>query len=1015
MYRLRAAVLMILAAAMPALSQTPSVTFLGMDATTLGSWKGVYGQDGFVLADYSFNPPSYSYFNAVNVNQRLLDIWSCSENHTCDPRQLQKQPYSYTPAERVESYYYNRMSDDFQINSWDGQTHRIALYFCDYEYLGRRVSVVAHNTSSGAVLDTRTLNNYSGCVYLVYNYTGAVDFQVIDNITPTTGTIPNGTVSGFFWGGSGGPPSPAPNGPMVSFSPLGPASGSTVSGTVTIQVGLNDIPGVTSVQLQLDGQNLGGPMNYFVTNALGTPPDTPFHYDWNTTTATNCTHTITAIATDANGFQGVSPSLVLTVNNGAPNCGNNPTLVAAPTFSPIGGVYTSAQQVTLSTTTSGASIRYTTDGVTTPTSTTGTLYTGSPIQVNSTTTIRAIAFKSGMTDSSVSSATYTINSGGGGGSTGPISFVQSNATASQGSGNFSQSVAFSSAVTGGNTIFVFAQYYNPAVGASVSDSCNNQYTQITGSPVTISNGGSSGTAHWFLAKNVNGGVCNVMVTYSSPTSYGGLAIFEVSGLGGANVALDRFGSGSGNGSTATASVSPTQPNSFAIGQVWSAGGGGFALGGSWTTQERTRFSTLYQSNMAGWQVLSSTANLALSTAVGNGPWIAMIANFYNPGGTGGTGGGQVAGPSFNPSPGPYTQPITISTTTSGATIRYTTDGSTPTSSFGTVYSGPVSLSSTTTLKAIAYKSGMTDSTVTTGTYTVSNGSVATPTFNPPPGPYTQPVTISTTTPGATIRYTLDGSTPTSSFGTVYNGAISLNATTTIKAIAYESNFVDSAVASGTYTVGSQPSTATLVQSNAVASSAPGNSSQSVAFPANVTAGDTIFVFAQYYGAATTGSASDSCGNTYQQIAGSPVVNNSGDRGAAHWFMAKNVTGGACTVKVTYGSPTSYGGVAIFEVSGLGPNVTLDRFATGSGVGTTASASMTTTHANSFVIGQVWSDGGGGAALGGSWTTQERTRFSTLYQSNMAGWQLMASAGAVSLATPVGNGPWIAMLANFYAP
>jgi hypothetical protein len=83
----------------------------------------------------------------------------------------------------------------------------------------------------------------------------------------------------------------------------------------------------------------------------------------------------------------------------------------------------------------------------------------------------------------------------------------------------------------------------------------------------------------------------------------------------------------------------------------------------------------------------------------------------------------VAAPSFSPSPGTYTsaQSVTISTTTSGASIRYTTDGSTPTSTTGTLYSTPVSISVTTTLKAIAYKSGMIDSSVTTGVYTISAG------------------------------------------------------------------------------------------------------------------------------------------------------------------------------------------------------------------------------------------------------------------------------------------------------
>ena len=52
----------------------------------------------------------------------------------------------------------------------------------------------------------------------------------------------------------------------------------------------------------------------------------------------------------------------------------------------------------------------------------------------------------------------------------------------------------------------------------------------------------------------------------------------------------------------------------------------------------------------------------------------------------------------------------------GATIHYTLDGSTPTASTGTVYSGPVTLTETTTVKAIAVKDGVSSS-VTSRVYT----------------------------------------------------------------------------------------------------------------------------------------------------------------------------------------------------------------------------------------------------------------------------------------------------------
>ena len=162
-------------------------------------------------------------------------------------------------------------------------------------------------------------------------------------------------------------------------------------------------------------------------------------------------------------------------------------------------------------------------------------------------------------------------------------------------------------------------------------------------------------------------------------------------------------------------------------------------------------------------------------------------------------------PTFSPAGGTYTsaQTVTITTSTGGATIRYTTDGSTPSETAGTAYSSPVKISATTTLKAIAYESGFTDSAVTSGTYTINIPQVAAPpSFSPAGGTYTsaQTVTITTSTGGATIRYTTDGSTPSETAGTVYSSPVKISATTTLKAIAYESGFTDSAVTSGTYTI-----------------------------------------------------------------------------------------------------------------------------------------------------------------------------------------------------------------------
>jgi hypothetical protein len=79
----------------------------------------------------------------------------------------------------------------------------------------------------------------------------------------------------------------------------------------------------------------------------------------------------------------------------------------------------------------------------------------------------------------------------------------------------------------------------------------------------------------------------------------------------------------------------------------------------------------------------------------------------------------VAKPSFSPSPGPYLTSLNVnlSCPTSDATIYYTSDGSTPSSS-SAVYSSPILVNSTKTITAIATKSGMNNSLVASGTYTI---------------------------------------------------------------------------------------------------------------------------------------------------------------------------------------------------------------------------------------------------------------------------------------------------------
>jgi uncharacterized repeat protein (TIGR02543 family) len=163
---------------------------------------------------------------------------------------------------------------------------------------------------------------------------------------------------------------------------------------------------------------------------------------------------------------------------------------------------------------------------------------------------------------------------------------------------------------------------------------------------------------------------------------------------------------------------------------------------------------------------------------------------------------KVIQPTATPAGGNYTsaQTVTLTSATTGADIHYTLDGTTPTAS-SAKYSSPITISTTTTLKAIAVKSDMTNSDILTETYTITLAQVIQPTATPAGGNYAsaQTVTLTTTTTGAAIFYTLDGTSP-STGSSYYTSAITISETTTLKAIAVETDMTSSGILTEHYTI-----------------------------------------------------------------------------------------------------------------------------------------------------------------------------------------------------------------------
>ena len=115
------------------------------------------------------------------------------------------------------------------------------------------------------------------------------------------------------------PPPPDGQPPVVSVS--SPTEGATVSGTVTVTANASDDVAVAGVQFLLDGVNLGSEDS-----------SAPYSISWNTTTAANGSHTLSARARDAAGNQATSLLVSVNVNNVAGPVG----LVAAYGFEESG-------------------------------------------------------------------------------------------------------------------------------------------------------------------------------------------------------------------------------------------------------------------------------------------------------------------------------------------------------------------------------------------------------------------------------------------------------------------------------------------------------------------------------------------------------------------------------------------------------------------------------------------------------------------------------------------------------
>ena len=256
--------------------------------------------------------------------------------------------------------------------------------------------------------------------------------------------------------------------------------------------------------------------------------------------------------------------------------------------------------------------------------------------------------------------------------------------------------------------------------------------------------------------------------------------------------------------------------------------------------------------------------------------------------------------------------VIMNCATAGASIYYTTNGTTPTEN-NTRYEGAVTVDHNCTIKAIAIKDGFKNSNVTT--FSVNWFKVATPTFS-----YNNlQLTISTETEGATIYYTTNGSTPTTS-STKYTGPISLTDDCTVKAIAIKADFNNSDVATYNYTISMNTCQAPVI-------SRDGTSNQVVMTCA--TSGVSIYYTIDGTTPTTsstryTGPLSVDHNLTIRAIAMKDGMFNSAQRQFdVDWFKVETPTFTLSNLQLTISTTTS-GAIIYYTTNGSDPLADLSR-------------------------------------------------------------------------------------------
>ena len=495
--------------------------------------------------------------------------------------------------------------------------------------------------------------------------------------------------------------------------------------------------------------------------------------------------------------------------------------VATPTITIPDGPFVSSKNVTITCATAGASISYSTDN-----GETWNAYSA-PFSIDETTTVKAKATKADMTDSEVASATFTKETV----LDGLAGLVAQTNTSDQSyyvnltdaqvtyvnnkNGYMEDSSAgiyiYNITPTLNkvyNGIFqITYQLFNSmpelkgitAVEGEITDGSTKAPTEMTASALKDDFTANLGrkiqiTNHTITTTTVLITGVNFYTTYYNPSFESGKT-YTIIGYPYNNNGTYQYRVTAAFEKPDVPTFSPAEGEFAADFELTMSAADGTTIYYTTDGTIPTTSSTLY--NPASKPTISAGADVtvkAIAVLAGMTSDVASATYTYS----------AISKPAFSPASGTalyYGETIAISSDVDGATIYYTTNGDAPTSS-SSVYSTPIAITADVTIKAMAKKGG-DESSVASASYTLKAPDA--PNFNIAADAvaYGTELTISSAT-GTTIKYTTDGSDPSSSgTATAVDGnskTIAITAAMTIKAIALDGGSNKSSETSATYTI-----------------------------------------------------------------------------------------------------------------------------------------------------------------------------------------------------------------------